>query len=501
MKVFTCKQIKSIDAYTIDYEPISSIDLMERAANSLLKWIVARYSSKTPFLIFAGPGNNGGDGTALARLMSEIGYNVKLFLLGAKSYSPDHSVNIKRLELLGYISPNYINSKNDLPLIPDGSVIIDSLFGSGLSRPLAGMIVSIVSHINASNAHVIAVDIPSGLFGEDNPFSNTNPVVKADCTLSLQFPKLSFFFPENHPYVGTWYALDIGLHPRVIKETRTPYRFINKRLVQTLRKYPAKFDHKGTKGHSLIIAGSKGMFGAAVLNACACLKTGAGLITVHVPNLGQKIIHQSVPEVLVQTDVNDNYFTRVSDLAKYLAIGVGSGLGQNSKTIKGFSDLVSSVKCPLVIDADGLNILAQSPELFFKLPKDTVITPHIGEFNRLFGNSENGYSRLMLAIRKAVEYKIVIVIKGAHTQIVAPDGSVYINSTGNPGMATAGAGDALTGMVVSLIGQGYSSVHASILGVYLHGLAGDFASKKISEESISASDIINSIGQAFNDLS
>ncbi|MFP4556890.1 MAG: NAD(P)H-hydrate dehydratase [Bacteroidales bacterium] len=497
MKVFTCNQIKSIDAYTIKHEPIPSVDLMERAANSLLKWIVARYSSRTPFFIFSGPGNNGGDGTALARLMSEIGYNVKLFLLDAKSYSPDHSTNITRLEKQGYILPVYIKNLSDLPSIPANSVIIDSLFGSGLTRPLSGLAVNIVKHINASNAHIIAVDIPSGLFGEDNPLSNNNPVVRAEVTLTLQFPKLSFFFPENHCYVGTWFALDIGLHPKAIDETPTPYFFIEKELVSKLRRHPNKFDHKGTKGRCLIISGSQGMLGAAVLNASSCLKTGAGLLTVHVPGLGRNVIHQSVPEALVQADDNDTCFTSVSNLSKYSAVAVGSGLGQNDETIKGFSALITGIKSPLVVDADGLNILAKSPELLNKLPEDTIITPHIGEFKRLLGESKNGYYRLKLAIEKAVQYKIVIVLKGAHTKVVTPEGYVYINNTGNPGMATAGAGDVLTGMLVSLLGQGYSPVDASILGVYLHGLAGDLAAQQMGEESINATDIIEGIGKAF----
>jgi hydroxyethylthiazole kinase-like uncharacterized protein yjeF len=497
MKVFTCNQIRHIDSYTIKHEPIASIDLMERASVGLMDWIAKRYSSNQPIYIFAGPGNNGGDGIALARLLITIGFNVDIFILKSDNYSADNLENQNRILSQGLVHPIFISSDSDFPNFPKSAIIIDCLFGSGLTRPLEGLSARLVAFLNRSNSHIIAIDLPSGLFGEDNPTPNPNPCIKAKVTLTLQFPKLCLFMPENFQFTGQWHLVDIGLHPKIIEDTPSPFSYIDNSIVKSLVKNRSKFDHKGLYGHCLLISGSFGMMGASVLAANACLRTGAGLVTVHVPRLGYSIIQQSVPEAMVDVDDNDWVFTSLSNFEKYSAIAIGPGLGTEAKTVKGFLNLLATVKCPLVVDADGINILAQSPDFISQLPANTIITPHVGEFNRLFGPTDSGNQRLSIALEMSAKYKIIIVLKGAYTQIACPDGRVFFNSTGNPGMATGGSGDVLTGMITSLLAQGLSPINAAVAAVYLHGKAGDIAAESLSELSLKASDIIDSIGKTI----
>lgn len=474
---------------------------MERAANAIFCWIVNNYSPTSWFYVFVGPGNNGGDGVALARMLIEVGYNVKVFVLKTDiAFSSDLEVNIQRLQKQSIASIVFISSIVNIPSIPSNAIVVDALFGSGLSRPLEGISKNIVDQINSSNAHVIAIDIPSGLFANENPVPNCSSVVKANFTLSLQFPKFSFFFAENSDFVGQWIVLPIGLHAKAIDETPTPYQFLSKEFVSNLVRKRLTFDHKGSYGHCLVVAGSYGMFGAAVLASRACLKAGAGLVTAHIPRIGYSIIQHSVPEVMVSVDENDWFLTSVSNVSKYSAIAIGPGLGTEERTEVALIAFLKTNTKPLVIDADALNIIASNMEYINYVPKGAIIAPHPREFDRLFGKSKSGYERLSIAIGMAQKLEIVIVLKGAFTQIVTPTGNVYFNCTGNPGMATGGSGDVLTGIIVSLLGQGYSNVNAAIIGVYLHGLAGDIAKKEMGEEAIIASDIINRIGSSFCSL-
>jgi NAD(P)H-hydrate epimerase len=503
MKIFTCKQIQSIDAFTIEHEPILSIDLMERAANNLFRWIVANYPYAGSVAIFLGQGNNGGDGAAIGRMLFQTGYNVSFYILDSSRYSPNLRINLKRLTDLG-IKPILINTSNDFPSFDKDALIIDSLFGSGLSKPIEGIAAHLISNINNSDCQVVSIDIPSGLFGEENPFPNCNPVVNATYTLTLQFPKLCLFFSENYSYVGQWHIIDIGLHPKVIEQSYTPYSLIDKYLIKKILLIRKKFQHKGNFGNCLLVAGSFGMLGAAALCAKACLKAGAGLVNVHIPRIGYSVLHNSLPEAIVQVDENDLFFTNIPEFSKFTSIGFGPGVGIELGSKVGLQNILLNAKCPLIIDADGLNIIAQWPELLSLLPQNTIITPHVGEFRRLFGDSDCESSRLKIAIEESKKHNIIIVIKGAHTQVVCPNGEVFFNSTGNPGMATAGSGDVLTGIITSLVGQGYSSVDAAIAGTFIHGLAGDLAAEDKGQQALMASDIINYLDKAFlyicNDL-
>jgi NAD(P)H-hydrate epimerase len=474
---------------------------MERAATAIFRWFAFNISPQKRIFIFAGPGNNGGDGAALARMLIEIGYNVEVFVLKTDTpFSPDLEVNILRLQKQAIASISYISDIHLVPIIPNDVVVVDALFGSGLTRPLEGVSAKLVESINISNAQVVAIDIPSGLFANENPFPNGNSVINANFTLSLQFPKLCFFFPENSCFVGKWFVLPIGLHPSAIIETPSPYQFLTSEFVSSLVRRRSTFGHKGTYGHCLIVAGSNGMIGAAVLSSKACIKAGAGLVTAHVPRIVYNIIQQSVPEVMVSVDDNDGFITSVLNSKKYSSIAIGPGLGMEERTKSALITFLRSYSKPLVIDADALNIIASNTDYINLIPSNSIITPHPGEFDRLFGKSDSGYKRLNVAIEMAQKYQIVILLKGAYSQVVCPNGNVYFNNTGNPGMATGGSGDVLTGIIVSLLAQGYFPIHAALIGAHLHGLAGDLATEKIGQESITASDIIDCIGEAFNGI-
>ncbi len=499
MKLFTTSQIREIDDYTIKHEPVASIDLMERAATACVSWLTNKFNSDTQFVIFAGPGNNGGDGWAIARLLAEKGYiHVRFFLLNiSASLSADSVINRERLMRQNIIGVKLINSPEDFPTLSEQDVAIDALFGSGLHRPLAGIAAALVKHINNAHCKVVSVDMPSGLMGEDNTENDPDAVIKADYTLSFQFPKISFFFAENENFTGRWHIMDIGLHQDSIRKINSPYYFLEKNDIIEIIRPRKKFAHKGTFGHALIIAGSYGMMGAAVLAAKACLRTGAGLVSVHIPVRGYEIMQVSVPESIVSIDPSEVCFSELPDLIPYNAIGVGPGIGTHSPTLKALQKLLTACARPLVIDADALNLISVNKEMIKLIPKNSILTPHPKEFERLAGAFTNGYDRLKKQIAFSEKYQLIVVLKGAHTTISLPDGRCYFNSTGNPGMATGGSGDVLTGIIVSLLAQGYEPDEAAKAGVFLHGLAGDLAALKHGFEALIASDIIAHIGDAF----
>jgi hydroxyethylthiazole kinase-like uncharacterized protein yjeF len=499
MKIFSGDQIRLIDRYTIENEPIKSIDLMERAARMLLEWLMHRYERPAHFLVFVGPGNNGADGLALARLLKENRYDVEIHYVSfTETVSEDWNINYERIKSLKDLLFNKITFIDEFPAICSNDIIIDAIFGSGLTRPADGLAGEMIKKINGTGNQVISVDIPSGLFTGDNSSNNPENIIRADHTLSFQFPKLSFLFAENHYYTGEWHILPIGLQPVILNETYTPYSLIESSDIYPLLKVRNKFDHKGMFGHGLLIAGSKGKFGAAILSGKAALRTGIGLITSHIPSSGSTALHSSVAEIMLSEDKNNDIVTTVPDLSAFDAVGIGPGIGTDNATVKVLDNLFSNCDKPLVIDADGINILGLRQDLLSSLPAGTILTPHPKEFERIAGPSTNGYSRLLLQIAFSEKYNCIIVLKGANTSVSLPDGRVYFNNNGNPGMATAGTGDVLTGMILSLLAQGYSPENAAITGVFLHGLAGDITSKKTGYESLIASDIIENIGNAYN---
>jgi NAD(P)H-hydrate epimerase len=502
MKLFATSQIAGIDKYTIEHEPISDIDLMERAASTLVDWILQHAHPGQHMVFFVGPGNNGGDALAAARMLAWAlpGIDVYVMDLG-KRMSESGNTNLERLQQQDRTQIVYLDADTPIPEIKATDWVIDGLFGSGLSRPLNGLPSKIVKHINASGAMVVAIDIPSGLMGEDNRENDRDSIIRADVTLTFQFPKISFLLPENALFTGSWLVQDIGLHPDAIEKTKTPFFYTDHQVARKLLKDRRTFAHKGNFGHALLIAGSYGKMGAAVLASRGCLRSGVGLLTAHVPRLGYSILQNSIPEAMASIDQSDLMFTQHPDLAPFDVIGIGPGLDTKCNTGRGFQRMLEEgPKKPMVIDADGLNLLAKNPESLKMLPPETILTPHPGEFARLTHPVKCGYERLQLAMDYARENGVVLVLKGAHTAITCPDGTCWFNSTGNPGMATAGSGDVLTGILLGLLAQGYAAKDAAILGVYLHGMAADLAVKESSQEALLAGDITQHLGLAFATL-
>ncbi|MBN2215302.1 MAG: NAD(P)H-hydrate dehydratase [Bacteroidales bacterium] len=499
MKIFRTSQIKSIDAFTIQNEPIPSIELMERAARAVSHWLVQRFSSDRTISLFAGPGNNGGDTWAVARLLSEQGFdNMRIYLLNISNrISEDSGINRERLIRQNRVKIFEINDENSFPLIEETDLVIDGLFGSGLTRPLEGLAARLVRHINQSGADVVSIDIPSGLFGEDNAGNIRENIIKAAYTLTFQFPKLSFFYAENGEYVGDWHILPIGLHPEIIEKTPSDFHYTILREVQKIIRRRRRFSHKGTYGNALLIAGSYGMMGAAVIAAKACLRGGAGLVTAHVPQSGVNILQTAVPESLISIDQSDVMFTGFPDLSKFQAVAVGPAINCREGSQKALKNLLEAWGKPMVIDADALNMLGKNKEWLKLIPPQSILTPHPKEFERIAGESKNSFERNQRQIELAKELGAYIVLKGAHSSIATPGGICLFNSTGNPGMATAGSGDALTGILLSLLSQGYTPDQAAVAGVFLHGLAADLASLEKGEYSLISSDIIDYLGKAF----
>ncbi|MBK5279265.1 MAG: NAD(P)H-hydrate dehydratase, partial [Bacteroidia bacterium] len=484
-----------LDAHTIANEPIASIDLMERACEDFVQWFTMQFASPRKIGIICGTGNNGGDGLGIARLLSELNYPVKVWIVrGSAPVTEDFKTNFERIK--GRLEMFDIVTTSDQGLFLDRDILIDAIFGSGLSRPVEGIYEQAINCINKSKAVKIAVDVPSGIF-TNQPSKGT--IVNANHTVAFQVPKLAFLLPENHCYVGDWKVVDIGLSKSFLKEVEAPHLYLVKKSIRDRIRKREKFDHKGTYGHSLLIAGSFGKMGASVLSAKACLRVGVGLLTVHVPASGYSIMQTSVPEAMASVDEHDRFFSGNVEVKPFTSIGVGPGLGQSKETVIAFSRILKLGR-PLVIDADGLNILAANPEWINFISEGSILTPHPKEFERLAGGWQNDFQRLEKQKKFSVDTKSIIILKGAHSSIATPDGKVYFNSTGNSGMATGGSGDVLTGILTGLLAQGYSAIDSALVGVYIHGLAGDIAAREKGKQSLIASDLIDFLPAAFKSL-
>ena len=502
MKIFPSAQIKELDAYTIENEPIASIDLMERAAKALTTAIIRQWNSATPVTLFAGPGNNGGDALAVARLLAEKGYKVEVYLFNPKGeLSPDCQTNKELLETMDEVTFTEVSTQFTPPHLTADHLVVDGLFGSGLNKPLSGGFAAVVKYINASPATVVAIDIPSGLMGEDNSNNTASTIIRADYTFSLQLPKLSFLFAENETFVGNWRLLDIGLSPEAIEQTEADLFLTEEKDIRPLIKQRKKFAHKGNFGHVMLIAGSYGMAGASILASRACLRSGVGLLTVHTPSCNTNILQTTVPEAIVEGDIHENCFSEPADTTEYNAVGIGPGLGKSSETEVALIDQLRISQCPLVLDADALNLLAKNRYILTTLPKNSVLTPHPKELERLTGKSQNSYERLAKACALAKLANVHIVLKGYYSAIVTPEGKCYFNPTGNVGMATAGSGDVLTGIILALLSQGYTGEESAKIGTYVHGMAGDLARQKYGIISLNASDIIEFLPTAWGHIS
>lgn len=501
LPVLTAQQVRSADAHTIAQEPIASIDLMERASNACVAFIFERLLGTgrlqaTGFLIVAGPGNNGGDGAAIARLLHSRGVDVRLALTGVGTPSTDRSINVERAQQAG-VEVLELGTTVALPSLRPGEVIVDALFGTGLSRPLSGQVAEIVRAMNASRAPIISVDLPSGLFAENNSANDLSAVVRATHTLTFEVPKLALLLGEHAGFVGEWHIIPIGSDRSFIEALGSTTGLLESADLLPLLKRRPRAGHKGDFGHALLIAGSKGMMGAAVLSASAAVRSGTGLVTTHVTATEADLIHSAVPESLVSLDPGLLHSGALPKLDKATAIGVGPGMGTERETAALVKVLIQEARVPLVLDADALNILGENRTWLAYLPQDTILTPHPKEFDRVFGPCANGYERLLKAREMAMKHGVCIVLKGAPSATCDRTGQIVFNDTGNAGMAKGGSGDVLTGVITGLRAQGYTAQVSCWLGNHLHGLAGDLAAEHLGMDGMTAMDLVHALPHAW----
>jgi len=492
MKLLSALQIREWDAYTIKHEPIDSIDLMERASINCVEYISKKYSIDQSILIFCAKGNNGGDGLAIARLLIAKGYLVRIYILEmGKIGTNDFQINLHRLH--AYTTEiHFIQSVDALPTILASDILIDALYGTGLNDSLKALSKDLVDTMNLSGADIISIDIPSGLYVDHSSKGNT--IIKATTTLTFQAIKLCFLAAENEAYFGKVQVINIQLLPEFLHGLPTIYSLLCKSSIKSFFKPRNEFAHKGIFGHALLIAGGRGKMGAAILSARAAMRAGLGMLTVSIPSQTEISMYSALPEAMViSRDLNS------MDFDKFASIGIGPGLGTDKETEKLLVTLIENYKKPIVIDADALNIISNNPNRISKIPVDSILTPHPKEFDRLFGVSDNEFERWEKAIQFSGKYQLVILVKGHHT-LIAANGKGRFNSNGNVGLAKAGSGDTLTGIITALLAQGYASSHAALLGVYLHGLAADLTLADQSTESLLASDTIEQLGKAFKEL-
>lgn len=502
MKILSADQIRQADAFTIKHEGIKSIDLMLRAATVCFDWILENLDiNEGKVHIFCGKGNNGGDGLVIAQLLSEKDIKTTVYIVDfSDNASADYLTNLKiskkkNIEIITLKNAdfNIDYSANDL--------VIDAIFGTGLKRPVTGWLKEVITRINHLPIMILSIDIPSGLFCEFNHDNDFEAIVKADITLSFQQPKLAFVLEESGAFCGDWFVLDIDLDTEFIDRLDSQYYCIAEEEAWLMLKERDKFSHKGDFGHALIVAGSKGKMGAAVLSSKACLRSGVGLLTAYIPECGYNIFQTAVPEAMCFTSEIDNYLAGLPEnLNLFTTIGIGPGIGTNKETIDMIRNIISKKKNPLVLDADALNILALDKKLLEKLPKNSILTPHPGEFRRLAGDWSTDKEKLELQKKFTEKYRVIVVLKGHHTCITAPGEHIYFNTSGNPGMATGGSGDVLLGIITALLASSYTPIEAACLGTFLHGRAGDLAAMELGDDSMISSDLIEYLPHAFLSL-
>lgn len=499
MPILSHNQIRQWDDYTLKTRLLTSWQLMESAVISIRNWLTSRYDPEGhPIIILCGSGNNGGDGLGLARHLFKGFYDVTICQIAA-SQSPANQQNWDRLP--HHEGLRICTTLDEIPgrLIHSDTIWIDALVGTGLQGPLRPLLATLIQSVNALPGIKISIDIPSGLLADE---STTGTVFHAQTTLTFGTPKFTFFFSACAQFVGAWQVLDIGLDHTFLETSETSYFLQTATNIRSLLKHRGPFAHKGTMGHAGLICGSEGLMGAALLSGKAALRSGAGKLTIHAPNHARTIIQTGLPEALFQADPHEQIWSTPVAIHSFQAVGIGCGIGTNAMTCLAlYRQLTASSPIPLVLDADAINILALHPEWLDLLPENTILTPHPGEFNRLTGQHQDEFHQLEAARQLACKHRLFIVLKGAWSRIISPDGRVIFNCTGNAGMATAGSGDVLTGLLTGLLAQGYPVDAAVQIGVYLHGLSGDLAVEKVgSQEAILASDLVESLGHAFHNL-
>lgn len=502
MKIFTTQEIRSIDRYAIENEGVSAMELIERVAEAVATEISLRWRPSKPVVVFAGPGNNGADGLAVARLLAEQGFKIHIYLfnIGGNRLSMECAACRDMVSGMPGVTMTEVIDTVMMPDLQRNYLIVDALFGSGLKEPLKGGFSYLVQRINEARATVVSIDIPSGLAGDWNPNLISRDVVHATLTLTVQFPRLAFFIEDSAELVGEWRVLDIGLNEKPAEGAPSRFYLVEECDVRRLLKHRRAFSSKRDYGEAIIYAGSYGMMGAAALAAKGALRAGVGKLTVESPKCGFTILQSAVPEALYSHNHGELVIERIQPAKPYNAIAIGPGIGTREATVAALEEFLAMIKTPIILDADALNCIARRPSMLNLIPVLSILTPHAGEFDRLFGQHQSAEARLKKAVEMARFYNVFIVLKGHNTAIVRPDGKIYFNSSGCAAMATPGAGDVLTGMIAAMIAQGYKPEVATLISVYIHGLAGEMAAAEHGEYGVTAGDITANIGKAIKSV-
>lgn len=502
MKILSAAQTKAVDELTIKKEGISSLDLMERAAMACFRRLIKLVKLDEEIIVFCGKGNNGGDGLAIARLLIEQGFECRALIINYKpEFSSDAETNYKRVKEKYPTRIFEINNIEELKTFPtEGNhIVIDALLGTGINKATDGLLAEVIDVINEKFIKIICVDIPSGLFPDASSKDNKS-IVRSNLTLTFQLPKLAFMMADNKQFVPEFEILNIGLSEEAIAANDSMFYYTTKKDVTSLLKPRGKFSHKGTYGHALLLAGSKGKSGAALIAAKACLRSGSGLLTVHSTQNTLDSLLVTLPEAMSEADNNPDYITEVHHPENYQAIGFGPGVGQEEDTQQALKKILQYYTGKLIIDADGLNILSDNKTWLTFLPANSILTPHPKEFERLTEKHHNDFDQLKAAKHFSLKNRCLVILKGAHTAVVMPDGNVFFNSSGNAGLAKGGSGDGLTGIILGLLSRGYNAPQASLIGTFIHGFAADVYTNKKSVESVLITDVIDSLGKAFKKL-
>jgi NAD(P)H-hydrate epimerase len=484
LKVYSSEQLQQWDKFTIEQEPIASIDLMERAATLATKSILGRNSFEKA-AIFCGPGNNGGDGLVIARLLHESEFDVTVVLLDFAEPTSDFKNNYERLD--SEINVVRLNEK-EYNFNLEADLIIDAIFGSGLNRPVDGWIAEVISNINSLNIKTIAIDIPSGLFAINNKENTGFPsVIEADETLTFMSPKMAFFYAEYAKNVGNFRIIDIALHPDFKSESFADFITIKDVSIKSR----SRFDHKGTSGCLMIVAGFEEMTGAAIIASKAALRSGSRYLFTSCDEKGKTGLNAAIPEAIWKSPHTFEIPT------KCMAIAVGPGLGTSDFSKETLIKVLQS-NLPQILDADALNLLSANKDLLAILPKGSILTPHLGELKRLIGEFEHPEDLLQAQLAFSAKHKVYIIQKGPFSKLTTPSGRVIVNSSGNPGMSTAGMGDALTGIIGAFLSQGCSAEAAAINGMFIHGYAADEIAKNHGQIGLLATDVIEQLPRIIN---
>ncbi len=514
MKILTAEQMRIIDRTTIEEIGIPGVVLMENAGSRIAAEIMARFTdfARRNIVIVAGKGNNGGDGLVVARHLRNRGTEPTVLLLAPKSeLKGDAALNLAAAEKSGVEvvdASTELCWKKQAMTLAHASILVDAVFGTGLQKPAEGLFARAIEDMNKARSFRIAVDIPSGLSSDS--FEIIGPAVRADLTVTLAAPKIAHIFPPASALVGELVVADIGVPPFLLENEKLALEMIEKETILPHFAKRRRDGHKGAYGHLLVLAGSKGKAGAAVMAGRAALRMGAGLVTIGTAGGAMAAIARGMMELMTEPLPETSEGTIASGAVAAAekivqgknAVVLGPGLTTNPSTAEFVRTLLPRLKVPLVIDADGLNILAGHLEILRSTAGPVILTPHPGEFGRLVGlpAAEVLAKRLALAPNFAREHNVILVLKGYRTIVATPQGRVYVNPTGNPGMATGGSGDVLSGMIGSLLVQSKDALGATLAAVYLHGLSGDLAAARLSEKALIAGDLIRFIPPAIKSL-